>query len=63
MTGNRSGATSRHYGFGIELQQNRWNMGEVALRQGQRDTSLEVDHIVAFDLWQSKLQILRRVTD
>jgi 5-methylcytosine-specific restriction endonuclease McrA len=42
------------------LEQNRWEKVKLALRQNsRRQNSLEVDHIVAYDLWQSKLKKLK----
>lgn len=42
------------------LEQNRWDKAKLALRQeGRRQNSLDVDHIVAWDLWKSKLDILQ----
>ena len=38
------------------LEQKRWEIAKVALREeGRRQNRLDVDHIVAWDLWQSKL--------
>jgi hypothetical protein len=38
------------------LDPTRWKQARIALRQsGRRQNTLDVDHIVAFDLWQSKL--------
>jgi hypothetical protein len=38
------------------LDQNRWEKAKVALRQrSRRQNVLDVDHIVAWDLWHSKL--------
>jgi hypothetical protein len=38
------------------LDADRWKMARLTLRQkSRRQNSLEVDHIVAFDLWKSKL--------
>lgn len=42
------------------LEENRWKKAKLALRQeSRRRNSLEVDHIVAWDLWQSKLETLK----
>lgn len=42
------------------LEQNRWNKAKLALRQqSRRQNSLDVDHIVAWDLWRSKLEMLK----
>ncbi len=42
------------------LEPNRWEKAKLALRQrNRRQNSLGVDHIVAYDLWQSKLNMLR----
>jgi hypothetical protein len=42
------------------LEQNRWEKAKLALRQdGRRRNSLEVDHIVAWNLWQSKIDTLK----
>jgi 5-methylcytosine-specific restriction endonuclease McrA len=42
------------------LEQNRWEKAKLALRQtSRRQNSLEVDHIVAWDLWKSKLDKLQ----
>jgi hypothetical protein len=44
------------------LEVNRWENVKLTLRQkSRRQNSLEVDHIVAFDLWQSKLEALKLV--
>jgi hypothetical protein len=41
------------------LEAARWNQAKLTLRQSsRRKNTLEVDHIVAFDLWQSKLEAL-----
>jgi hypothetical protein len=41
------------------LEKTRWNSAKLALRQkSRRRSSLEVDHIVAWDLWQRKLATL-----
>jgi hypothetical protein len=41
------------------LEANRWEKAKLALRQkGRRQVALDVDHVVAFDLWQSKLKAL-----
>jgi uncharacterized protein DUF262 len=38
------------------LEKSRWDAAKLALRQkSRRQSSIEVDHIVAFNLWQSKL--------
>jgi hypothetical protein len=38
------------------LEKNRWGAARLALREkSRRQSSIEVDHIVAFNLWQSKL--------
>jgi 5-methylcytosine-specific restriction endonuclease McrA len=43
------------------LEGNRWEKAQVALRQeSRRENRLEVDHIVAYDLWQSKLNVLKQ---
>ncbi len=43
------------------LERNRWEKAQVALRQeSRRENRLEVDHIVAYDLWQSKLNVLKQ---
>ena len=37
----------------------RWNSAEIALRRkGRRKTTIEVDHIVSWDLWKKKLESL-----
>ena len=42
------------------LEKNRWEKAKLALRQStRRQNSLEVDHVVAWDLWQSKLNVFR----
>jgi 5-methylcytosine-specific restriction endonuclease McrA len=42
------------------LEENRWEKAKLALRQkSRRQNTLEVDHIVAYDLWQSKLKVLQ----
>ena len=42
------------------LEQNRWQKAKLALRQrSRRQNSIDVDHIVAWDLWQSKLEMLQ----
>jgi 5-methylcytosine-specific restriction endonuclease McrA len=42
------------------LEKNRWKKAKLALRQeSRRQNSLEVDHIVAWDLWKSKLAIVQ----
>ena len=42
------------------LEPDRWEKAKLALRQkSRRQVSLEVDHIVAFNLWRSKLDTLR----
>jgi hypothetical protein len=42
------------------LEQNRWEKAKLALRQAsRRQNSIEVDHIVAWDLWKSKLDQLQ----
>jgi hypothetical protein len=42
------------------LEQNRWKKAKLALRQkSRRHVNVEVDHIVAYDLWQSKLDTLK----
>lgn len=40
------------------LDKNRWKMAKITLREEKtrRRTSWEVDHIVAWDLWQAKLK-------
>lgn len=39
------------------LELNRWEKAKIALRkQGRQQNLLEVDHIVAFDLWRSKIE-------
>jgi hypothetical protein len=39
-----------------QLDQNRWEKAKVSLRQhGRLEGKLDVDHIVAWELWQSKL--------
>ncbi len=39
------------------LDKERWKMAKLALRHmSRRQNSLEVDHIVAYDLWQSKVK-------
>lgn len=39
------------------LDESRWKNVQIALRQGsKRKANIEVDHIVAFDLWNTKLQ-------
>jgi 5-methylcytosine-specific restriction endonuclease McrA len=39
------------------LDKTRWNSAKLALRQkGRRKDSIEVDHIVAYDLWKTKLE-------
>jgi hypothetical protein len=41
------------------LEATRWDQAKLALRQSsRRQNALEVDHIVAFDLWKSKLEML-----
>ena len=41
------------------LEKNRWDAAKLVLRQkSRRQSSIEVDHIVAFNLWQSKLAAL-----
>jgi hypothetical protein len=41
------------------LEKNRWDAAKLALRQkSRRQSSIEVDHIVGFNLWQSKLAAL-----
>lgn len=41
------------------LDQNRWQRAKLALRQERRaQNRLEVDHIVAWELWQSKMEEL-----
>lgn len=41
------------------LEPNRWEEAKVTLREkSRRQSSLEVDHIVAFNLWQSKVKTL-----
>jgi len=41
------------------LEQGRWEKAKLTLRAGsRRQTKLDVDHIVAYDLWQSKLRML-----
>ena len=42
------------------LDENRWQKAKVTLRHGRRQPSLEVDHIVAWDLWKSKLEKSQR---
>ncbi len=42
------------------LEQNRWKKARLALREeSRRQNHLDVDHIVACDLWQSKLDMLK----
>jgi Protein of unknown function DUF262 len=42
------------------LEQDRWDEEKLALRQkSRRQNSTEVDHIVAWGLWQSKLEALK----
>ena len=42
------------------LEQKRWEKAKLALRQeSRRRNFLEVDHIVAWDLWRSKLDAVR----
>ncbi len=42
------------------LEPDRWEKAKLALRQkSRRQNSLDVDHIVAWDLWQSKLNALQ----
>jgi 5-methylcytosine-specific restriction endonuclease McrA len=39
------------------LETNRWKMAQLALRQkSRRQSVLDVDHVVAWDLWQSKIE-------
>jgi Protein of unknown function DUF262 len=39
------------------LDKTRWDSAKLALRQkGRRKDSIEVDHIVAYDLWKTKLE-------
>src|SRR5207302_2522989 len=39
------------------LEQNRWEKAKLTLREkSRRQTVLDVDHIVAWDLWQSKVK-------
>jgi Protein of unknown function DUF262 len=41
------------------LDQNRWNSAKLALRESsRRKQSIEVDHVVAWDLWKRKLECL-----
>jgi len=45
------------------LEKNRWEKAKLALRQqGRRHNRLDVDHIVAWDLWQSKIEELKKRT-
>jgi len=41
------------------LDDNRWKKAKVALRKGRGENRLEVDHIVACGLWESKLDKLK----
>jgi hypothetical protein len=42
------------------LEKQRWKMAKLALRQeSRRQISLEVDHVVAWDLWKSKVNALQ----
>jgi hypothetical protein len=34
----------------------RWQKAKVALREGRRQVSLDVDHVVAYDLWEKKIK-------
>jgi hypothetical protein len=41
------------------LDQNRWNSAKLALcESSRRKQSIEVDHVVAWDLWKRKLEPL-----
>jgi hypothetical protein len=42
------------------LEQNRWDKAKLALREkSRRQIGLDVDHIVAWDLWRTKLKTLQ----
>lgn len=42
------------------LEKERWSKVKLVLREkSRRRTNLEVDHIVAWDLWQSKLKVVQ----
>jgi hypothetical protein len=43
------------------LDKTRWSSAKLALREkSRRKSSIEVDHIVAYDLWSGKLDALRK---
>jgi hypothetical protein len=45
------------------LDKTRWNSAKLALREkSRRKNSIEVDHIVAWDLWKSKVEVLSKAS-